>query len=253
MILDPPRHLAALAASHPSISHRWNAGDDIAALGNETPALVKNVGTLSLRASLGLQAALGEWMAERFRHLHDVTQTDQVNAAVWAASIDYRYLRLEAMQFPKASGPIEGPLRESNSRARDICAAYPDAEFGVIRYVVGSANLVKYVLPDSKPFQAWFKAVVQALPAMSSPSAREAGALDMEVVSQAPQGVRNDIFGSPVPREAFDPSFDLAAADPADLIDAMLVRIASRPNLFLYSAEELAQAGFPGTPYRYLS
>jgi hypothetical protein len=253
MILDLPKHLAALASSHPAVAHRWKAGDDMAALGNETPALLKNVGMLSLRAVLGLQAALGEWMAERFRHLHDMTQVDQVNAAVWAASIDFRYLRLGAMQFAKATGPIEGPLRESNAGARDICAAYPDAEFGVVRYVVGSANLVKYVLPDSKAFQAWFKAVVQALPALSAPSAREAGALDIDIVSQPPQGVSPAIFGTPVPREAFDPSFDLASADPAALIDAMLVRIGGVANPYLYTAAELSAAGFPGRPYRYPS
>lgn len=49
-----------------------------------------------------------------------------------------------------------------------------------------------------------------------------------------------------MPREAYDPAFDLATANTAALIDAMLVRIASRPNPYLHSAEELTQAGFPG-------
>jgi hypothetical protein len=63
--------------------------------------------------------------------------------------------------------------------------------------------------------------------------------------------VSEAIFGTAVPREAYDPSFDVAAADSAGLIDAMLARITSRPNPYLYTPAELKAAGFPGTPYRY--
>jgi hypothetical protein len=65
------------------------------------------------------------------------------------------------------------------------------------------------------------------------------------------RAVDPDILGTPVPREAFDPSFDLAGVDVAGLIDAMLVKIGSESNPFLRTAEELAEIGFAGTPYRY--
>jgi len=122
-----------------------------------------------------------------------------------------------------------------------------------VRRAIGSANLVKYLLPDSKGFQTWFKRVVQRLPALSTPSARNAGFLEIQVVAEPPAGVSTAIFGAPVPREAYDPDFDLAAADPAALIDAMLVRIAAQANPFLFSAAEVTAAGFPGRPYRYPS
>jgi hypothetical protein len=251
MNLPLPQYLAGLMSPPQPVKHTWNAGDDMAALGTETPALLKNVGALSYRAVLGLQAALGEWMVARFSHLSKDPTTELVNEAVWAASIDYRYLNHDSMTFPDTSGPIEGPLRDFNVGSSDICRMYSGGEFGAVRYVIGSANLVKYILPKNKEFQAWFKAVVLRLPSLSKPSAREAGLMDMALRKQAPRGVSETIFGTPVPREAFDPSFDVDGADHAALINAMLARITSRPNPYLYTPAELKAAGFPGTPYRY--
>lgn len=253
MPLDLPSHLTALAASPPPVKHTWDTGDDMAAMGNETPALLKNIGEVSLRAVLGLQASLNEWMAQRFRHLNDDPELNMLIEAVWAASIDYRYVKIAAMKFSPSRGPVGGPTIASKMLSKRICTYFAEAEFGTVRSTIASANLVKYVLPDSKAFQAWFKAVVQRLPALSQPSARMAGKLDIELVEAALKAVSVEVFGTPVPREAYDPAFDLSTADPAALIDAMLVRIASRPNPYLHTAEELAQASFPGTPYRYPS
>jgi hypothetical protein len=146
---------------------------------------------------------------------------------------------------------VRGPLGLSKGLSRDICKMYQRAQFGAVRYVISSANLVRYVLPDTKTFQVWFRTVVQRLPSLSAPSARVAGAFDIKVRRQPPMGVSEAVFGTPVPREAFDPSFDLSASSPTALIDAMLVRIAGRSNPFLWTTAELNAAGFPGTPYRY--
>lgn len=146
-------HLTGLLASPPPIKHSWNVGDDMTAMGNETPALLKSVGSLSFRALIGLQAALNEWVAARFRDQTRDMDFDQVIDATWAASIDYRYLKLDAMEFPDASGVVEGPIRESKVQSRDVLQQIPLAEFGAVRYVIASANLVKYVLPAAKPFQ----------------------------------------------------------------------------------------------------
>ena len=146
-------HLTGLLASPPPIKHSWNVGDDMTAMGNETPALLKSVGSLSFRALIGLQAALNEWVAARFREQTRDMDFDQVIDATWAASIDHRYLKLDAMEFPDASGVVEGPIRESKVQSRDVLQQIPLAEFGAVRYVIASANLVKYVLPAAKPFQ----------------------------------------------------------------------------------------------------
>jgi hypothetical protein len=251
MLHDLPPHLEALAASRVPAAHTWSQSVAMVALGKETPALLDNVGKLSMRAVVGLQAALGEWVAQRFAHLSADTGLAQVNEALWAASIDCRYLNLNAMDFPEASGPIDGPMREVKLSSAGIADYYRDVDFGVVRWTITTANLVKFVLPDSKAFKTWFKAVVPRVASLSSPSAREASALSPAEKKTPPKGIPTAIFGSPVPREAFDPTFDLSAADSGALIDAMLVQIATTPNPYLYSAAELTKAGFPGTPFRY--
>ncbi len=244
-------HLTALLASPPPIKHTWNVGDDMAAMGNESPVLLKQVGSSSFRALLGLQAALNEWVAARF---HDQSQDGDLallTDATWAASIDYRYVNLDAMEFPDATGLIQGPIRECKVQTRDVLQQFRVAEFGAVGYVIASANLVRYVLPTTKPFQDWFKAVVTRLQPLSLPSARQSGALDIADVKRALIDVSPDVFGTPLPREAYDLSVDLSTVNAAALIDAMLQRIAATPNPYLRSPAELQQAGFVGTPYRY--
>src|SRR5438105_2877621 len=255
MPLASPAHLQTLRSLAFPVSHSWEENDDMAALGRETPSLLDKLGALSFREVLALEAALGEWMYERFVHLYDDVERKQLNEALWAASVDYRYLRAEVMHFSREAvdaDPIRGPLQLSKRGSRSIADFYHRAVFGAVRYVIGSVHLVKYVLPESKAFQTWFKAVVTRLPALSQPSAEEAAAFDVKRKKTEPRGVPDDIFGTPVPREAFDPAFDLASADSTALIDALLVSIASQPNPFLHSADELTDLGFEGTPYRFV-
>lgn len=252
MTLGLAPYLDGFAPDGP-VGYEWGPGSAMAALGSEHSALLKKLGELSFRAVLGLRAATGEWMVQRFSGLYVDVEHVQVNEALWAGSVDIRYLKTEAMGFPRENDdPVRGALQLSKTNAYRIADAYPDAGFGAVRYLVGSVNLLRYVLPDRKAFDRWFKVVVPRVASLSGPSARVAGGFDWSRTSVEPRGVDPDIFGTPVPREAFDPSFDLAGVDVAGLIDAMLVKIGSEPNPFLRTAEELAEIGFASTPYRYL-
>lgn len=252
MTLDTPNHLRQLAAAALPVTHAWSQGDAMTALGSETPAMLNKLADMSFRAALGLRAALGEWMVQRFIGLHYDGEHVQVNEALWAASIDFRYLKIEAMNFPRDYGNVvTGPLQLSKIKSRDIADLYHKAAFGAIRYLIGSANLVRFVLSDGKAFQAWLKQVVAALPGLSQPSARQAGGFDVARKKTEPRGVPYDIFGMPVPREAYEPGFDPASANSVSLIDAMLVRISSEANPFLRGPAELVALGFDGNPYRY--
>ncbi len=251
MMEPTPSHLTRLLAGPPPVQHTWELGDDMVAMGKETPALLKNLGSLSFRALIGLQAALHEWMAARFQEAGNDAPWSAVIDAMWAASVDARYLDPDAMVLPDAVGPVAGPSRASKLLSKKIMRQLPLAEFGVVRYVIESAHLVRYVLPDSQAFQAWFKAVVSRLQTLSEPSARQAGALDLADIKRAWADVSPDVFGTPLPREAYDLSVDLSTVDQTALIDAMLQRIAATPNPYLRSAADLQRAGFTGRPYRY--
>lgn len=252
MPLSLPPYLQPPAIAAAPVAHAWSQGLAMKALGPDSSPLEKQLGALSFRALLGLAAALSEWIHRRFVTVHDDTQLAALSEAVWAASIDFRYLRTDALAFDEDDvSPIHGPLQDTKRLLRWISEIHQEADFGVVRYVRGLAFLVRYVLADDKGFQQWLKAVVARLPALSAPSARVAGAFDVARLKTQPRGAVDDIWGTPLPREAYDPSFDLGIADNALLIDALLIRIAATPNPFLKTPAELAAAGFTGTPYRF--
>lgn len=252
MPLSKPKYLEYLTVASMPIAHKWSELDSSIAIGNESSVMNKNLGSLSFRALLGLVAALGEWMQQRFVSHYDDEEHTFLNEAIWAASIDFRYLNREAMIFSENNdSPIFGPLQHSKFDILLLCDAYSEADFGMVRYLGSAANVVKYVLNADKNYQKWFKSVVTRLPAESSPAARVSGGFDEEKVAAAPLGVSHEVFGTPIPREVYDPNFDLTNVDKNLLINKMLVDIHNPRNPFLHSSEKLLSAGFIGKPYRY--
>ncbi len=241
-----------LNLSSTPITHTWSESESMIALGKENSAMINSLSALSFRGLLGLRAALGEWMQQRFSLLYDDEEHANLNEAIWAASIDFRYLNRDAMVFPEDNvSPIHGPLQLSKFGTLRLCNAYYKADFGAVRYVANAANLVKFVLNDSKQFKSWFKLTVTRLAAQSSPAVVTSGAFDIAKKKEEPRGVSPDIFGIPIPREACDPNFELADIDRNSLIDEMLRNINSKKNPFLFPKEKLLSEGFIGNPYRY--
>ena len=252
MPLDLPEYLASLNSSPLAISHTWEKGDSITALGTDNSARIKKLSALSFRALLGLRAALGEWMHYRFASLQDDQEFTLLNEAIWAASIDFRYLNMEALVFSRNdTNPVNGPMQLSKLGIVRLCNAYYEVSFGVVRYASNAASLVNYVLPDNKQFQKWFKAVVVRLSNESTPPASISSNFSFEQKEMLPRGTLNEVFGAPIPREVFNPSFDVEGKNRRILIDDMLVKIDRNDNKFLNSKEKLLSQGFIGIPYRY--
>lgn len=254
MALPLPPHLQPASVSSGPVAFAWSQGDAMSALGSRNTAVENKLGDLSFRALLGLSASLGEWMHRRFVALHDDHELLLLTEAIWAASIDFRYLNSDALTFPRADDdPVRGPIQEAKRLLRRSSEIFVEVDYGLVRYVRGFSSVVNYVQPGNKSYQKWLKAVVARLATESAPSARDSAALDADQTQVEPLGCVDAIWGTPLPREAFDPAFDLAAHDRAALIDALLGQIAARPNPFLRTPAELLAAGFSGTPYRHPS
>ncbi|MCP3136667.1 iron chaperone [Pyxidicoccus xibeiensis] len=252
MPMPLPAYLQHASIIGRPVVHRWGPGDAMASFGNTNRTVENKLAALSFRALLGLAAALGEWMHRRFEHLHDDTELRLAIEAIWAASIDWRYLKLDTMRFPQDDvSPIHGPLQSFKWQLVQAADLFSELDFGLVRYLRGDANLVRFVLPDDKAFQAWFKAVLVRLPVESVPPARKTGHADPGDVDDDLLGVADTLWGTPLPREAFDPGFELSGVDRAARIDAMLAAIAATPNPYLRTAAELAAMGFASAPYRY--
>lgn len=252
MSLPLPPYLQAAPIAGLPVTHRWGPGEAMSAFGNTNRTVEGHLAQLSFRALLGLAAALGEWMHRRFEHLHDDQEMRLAIEAMWAASIDIRYLVVDAMRFPPdTASPIHGPLQALKWEFVNAADIYGELDFGLVRYLRGDANLVNFTLPDNKAFQAWFKAVLPRVAALSAPSARDAANGDPEDAADGQAGTDPLLWGTPLPREAFDPAFPWAGADPVALIDTLLATVSATPNPFLRTPAELVAAGFGGTPYRY--
>lgn len=252
MPLPLPPYLQTAPITGRPVTHRWGPGEAMSAFGNTNRTVEGQLAQLSFRALLGLAAALGEWMHRRFEHLHDDQEMRLAIEAMWAASIDIRYLVVDAMRFPQdKASPIHGPLQALKWEFVNAADIYGELDFGLVRYLRGDANLVNFTLPDNKAFQAWFKTVLPRLATLSTPSARDAADGDPDDAADGQAGTDPLLWGTPLPREAFDPGFPLDGADPVALIDTLLATVSATPNPFLRTPADLVAAGFVGTPYRY--
>ena len=252
MTLPIAPFIALASITGQPVKYKWSGPDAMVAVGSGNRAMEKRLVSLSARALLGLSAMSGEWLSQRFVHLSADPELDRLIEAVWAASIDFRYLRSDALKFPRDDkNSVRGPPQEAKRILQRQCSSFESVDGGMVRYVGNLANLVHYTLHDDKAFQAWLKAALAKLPATSAPPLTYSSNLPIESIEVEPVGCVDAIWGDPLPREAFDPSFDLMRADRAALIDAMLVAIAAKPNPFLRGPAELATDGFTGKPYRY--
>jgi hypothetical protein len=252
MTLTIPHFITNSNVMGQAVSHKWSQGKAMVALGTDNPAVEHKLGKISLRGLLTLSAGLAEWMQARFLHLNTDIEFEYWIEAFWASSIDPRYLKQNTSKFKSDnSDPVRGPIQECKKSLKYNMELYLEGDIGIVRYVRSLASLVNYVLPNGKPFQVWFKKVVDRLPALSTPSASTSCKLDIEEDDDLRLGIDENIWGGPVPREVLDPTFDLNGADSVKLIDQLLQQINRPDNPFLRSPAELIALGMKGTPYHY--
>jgi len=252
MSLPVADYIDRAAISGKPVKHKWSQSAAMVALGSDNTAVERKFGAISFRGLLSLAASQAEWIHARFLHLDADQELAYLIDAVWAASIDFRYLKSEMLQFTgDDTNAVHGPIQECKRLLRRITEIYLKVDYGIVRYERSLGSLTNYVLPDTKAFQAWLKRVTAALPPLSTPSAAASGKLDVAKKKTQPRGVVDGIWGNPIPREALDPAFDPKAADWAQLIDELLQAIYTTGNPFLRSPAELAPLGMSGKPYRY--
>jgi hypothetical protein len=251
MTLPVPDFITRAKITGQPVQYQWSQGDAMVAMGSENPTVERKLAASSARVLLALSAGLAEWLQARFAPLYADPELEHLIEAVWAASIDFRYLKGDAGKFPRDdTDPVRGPMQQCKRVLRWITEAYLDADMGVVCYTQNLGSLVNYVLPDTKAFQKWLKGAMASLPPLSAPSILVIGKVDGAFKSQ-PRGVVESVWGTPVPREALDPSFAPNSSDSAKLIDDLLQNLYSPGNPFLRSPGEVAALGMSGTPYRY--
>jgi hypothetical protein len=193
----------------------------------------KVVQGMSLRASLSLGIGIGEWLLWRLNGLSPYRQSLQYVEALWARTVDYRYLKTDRLDRPEDNGdPAVGPLLGLEHglyiMMMDSTLDHPDRGQSVAQLV----PLVRYTLTDASPFDKWLQVTLRRFSDNFAFDPQNRG-------------------GSFVPRAFLDPEIPIDTTQISHLLDEQLRSIDYRGNPFLATPEEMLAAGFKGTPYRY--
>lgn len=199
--------------------------------------LAERLANVSDRANIAFTIAIGEWIVHRF----DVVSDDQTPRlymeALWAGSIDWRYLSGATFSNEEWEGPVRRPLSLAMLIGGE---AIVDAlEQNPVYHEVGSmTQLANHVLPAGSGFAEWHEKVVQRLERLF-PSTYDPDDLFRE----------GNELGPPVPREVFDIDTDYDSATGESLTTAFLSDITPDNNEFLLTVEQMQVNGFEGAPY----
>jgi hypothetical protein len=195
---------------------------------------------LSKRANCALTIGIAEWILARFAGMDADPDPAQFLEAAWAANVDIRYAYEIPIVDAEWRGPIRGPISMALTFVLDALFAEEAGENSFMN-PAWAARFARHVLPDSKPFDAWFESCLERFESLY-PAPSEDDADWFEPESNA---------GPLIPPEAVDPDrpFDPSSTD--NLIDAFLRNLKSAPNDFLAPPEVMASLGFEGEPYQY--
>jgi hypothetical protein len=215
------------------IEYKWTPYKDMEFVEKAPKQLRQLIDALSGGATLALALGASEWMIARLRGLSSYSQAEHYIDALWAGSISGDYLKHDTLPTPKDTGdPATGALRGLEDALSTVSAYvfsnHPDRG----KNTAGLISLVRYTLPDPKPFDEWLQATLKRL-------------------SSAFPLQEDDPLGPIVPRDFLDPHVKLETKSVPKLVDKQLREIDYTGNPFLANPKEMKAAGFKGEPYRF--
>lgn len=205
----------------------WSVNDE------DNPRLASAIQMLSVKATFALGVALCEWVIARVETHTDTRDARLRTEAARAASIDKRYAKLPP---PAPTPPSEPAQFASPLRLAMKIGAYSHDRFsgdGEIVYAgtQGLAMLVDHILEQKAEFTAWMSESLrrahQHYPADDRPAEEQA----------------------PVPQELFEPGFVWSQQAVDAALRGFLQSLDPTKNPYLCTPQEMAAAGFTGTPY----
>jgi hypothetical protein len=233
-----PQYIQEAPIFDSKIGYKW---DDMAIaqyFDYDDPDISERLDKVCDRANIAFTIAVGEWVVHRFDEISADRTPHRYFEALWAASVDWRYITGDTFHEDKWGGAVRRPLAIAmliGGEAIDAALSQTSVSYEVA-YMT---NLAKHVLPDYTAFKQWHEKVIQRLERLF-PSAYDPDDLFRE----------GNELGPPVPREVFDTNTDYDPAD-GDLLTKNFLRgISPDRNEFLFSANEMKKNGFEGAPYQ---
>jgi hypothetical protein len=233
-MFDIPPYIANARVVDRPIEYDWKPYLGMELIQSYSTTIESLANRIAIRATLTLGLGIAEWMLWRIDAKSHHPQVFFYWDALWTATIAGGYLESDEPVRTKDTGDkVEGPLRALEQLLADLLtkATLDLPERG--KSVAQLVTLVRYTLPHPGDFDSWLKAV-----------------LDRFTKSYP---YDPDDPGPKVPRAFLNPAVTPDEVKVPVLLDEELQTIDWRGNPFLATPEKMVEAGFEGTPYRYLS
>ncbi|MBF2456584.1 hypothetical protein [Listeria welshimeri] len=205
---------------------------------------------LNHKASIGMAAALAEWIYWRLYTKDDVDILEKHIETLWASLIDKRYVTKWKYKFdPEEYDRIHGVKTVALESLEISNSNYLDGAYNISAELDGQAMLARYICPDKKLFDTWLEDCIRKLIPLFPVE------YDRSSKSKPKKNGRSYYDSSheqPIPREFFfSPDFEINSKNTQEELDNYLINLSYKDNDLLNTPETMLAEGFKGTPYRY--
>ncbi|MBC1451166.1 hypothetical protein HB790_03250 [Listeria welshimeri] len=204
---------------------------------------------LNHKASIGMAAALAEWIYWRLHTKDNIDILSKHIETLWVSLIDKRYVKKWEYDFiPGERDKIHGvktialhSLEMSNSN-------YLDGAYNISAELDGQAMLARYICPDKNLFDTWLEDCIRKLiPLFPVKYDRD----NPSEYNKDDDPYYDSSHEQPIPREFFfSPDFELNPKNTQEALDNFLINLSYKGNDLLNTPETMLAEGFKGTPYR---
>ncbi|MCV9928432.1 hypothetical protein OIU83_12255 [Flavobacterium sp. LS1R49] len=129
--------------------------------------LENSLSGIGYKASLGLTAALLEWIYWRYKsHVESSQDTKQRIEALWCSISNPEYTKplvFDLNMDVPASGPIDGPIWVALMNVRMIDVLRRKGSYYLQSEIIGLALLARHISPKKKIFDKWLKDTISEL------------------------------------------------------------------------------------------
>lgn len=159
---------AAKSTNHP-IDFKWNGKimEKLIDPSENHNKLELALSGISYKASLGLSAALLEWIYWRYKNHTEASQEmKQRIEALWCSVSNPEYTKplvFDLNMNTPACGPVDGPLWVALMNVRMIDVLRRRGSYYLQSEIVGLALLARHISPKKKIFNQWLKTTLKEL------------------------------------------------------------------------------------------
>lgn len=198
------------------------------------------------KSSLGLAAAMGEWIFWRLHKFIDLKGAISTIEPLWAGLIDKRYIVDWGYDCNFESDNLRGPKWVALIALEDTRSYYLSGNYFINTTMDKLALLARHITPDPNMFDTWLIDCIKRCIALFPTT------YDRRGVSGSEKHYYDSSNEPPIPREFyFSPEFEYDKSNIPKLLNDYLSSLSWQENDFLSPPDDMKNRGFIGTPYQY--